>query len=85
LSTITSRNDTQKPSFTAAASTYVNERTSLAGFVKELGRKAFPDHWSFLLGEIAQKEKNRNSQNKKLTNRTIRKKETKKKRRNQKE
>ena len=53
MSTVTSRNDTQKRSFTAAASVYVNERTSLAGFVKELGRKAFPDHWSFLLGEIA--------------------------------
>ncbi len=28
-------------------------RTSLSGFVKELGRKIFPDHWSFMLGEIA--------------------------------
>ena len=36
-----------------SASVYVNERTSLAGFVKELGRKIFPDHWSFLLGEVA--------------------------------
>ena len=36
-----------------AASNYIDERTSLAGFVKELGRKVFPDHWSFLLGEVA--------------------------------
>jgi len=45
--------DTQKRSLTASAALYLNERTSLAGFIKELGRKAFPDHWSFLLGEVA--------------------------------
>lgn len=44
---------TRKPSFTAAASNYVDERTSISTVVKELGRKIFPDHWSFLLGEIA--------------------------------
>jgi ubiquinol-cytochrome c reductase cytochrome b subunit len=32
---------------------YVDERTSLSGAVKYLGRKIFPDHWSFMLGEIA--------------------------------
>jgi ubiquinol-cytochrome c reductase cytochrome b subunit len=32
---------------------YVDERTSLSGAVKYLGRKVFPDHWSFMLGEIA--------------------------------
>jgi len=32
---------------------YVDERTSLSGAVKFLGRKIFPDHWSFMLGEIA--------------------------------
>ena len=53
MSTAPSTQVTQKRSFTASASVYVNERTSLAGFVKELGRKAFPDHWSFLLGEVA--------------------------------
>nr|WP_314429271.1 ubiquinol-cytochrome c reductase cytochrome b subunit [Microbacterium lacticum] len=31
----------------------MDERTSLSGLVKELGRKIFPDHWSFMLGEIA--------------------------------
>ena len=35
------------------AANYVDERTSLSGFVKELGRKIFPDHWSFMLGEVA--------------------------------
>src|ERR1700709_2628191 len=32
---------------------YVDERTSISGLVKELGRKIFPDHWSFMLGEVA--------------------------------
>ena len=35
------------------ASNYVDERTSLGGFVKFIGRKIFPDHWSFMLGEVA--------------------------------
>ena len=39
--------------FTAAAANYIDERTSISGAVKEFGRKVFPDHWSFLLGEIA--------------------------------
>jgi len=39
--------------FMSATSNYIDERTSLSGFVKELGRKIFPDHWSFMLGEIA--------------------------------
>ncbi|GHD40391.1 ubiquinol-cytochrome c reductase cytochrome b subunit [Mycetocola manganoxydans] len=39
--------------FTATASNYIDERTSISTAVKELGRKIFPDHWSFLLGEVA--------------------------------
>ncbi|MCW4459426.1 ubiquinol-cytochrome c reductase cytochrome b subunit [Microbacterium sp. MPKO10] len=39
--------------FTAAASNYIDERTSISAAVKEFGRKVFPDHWSFLLGEVA--------------------------------
>ena len=35
------------------ASNYIDERTSLGGFVKFIGRKIFPDHWSFMLGEVA--------------------------------
>ena len=35
------------------ASNYIDERTSISGAVKELGRKIFPDHWSFMLGEVA--------------------------------
>ena len=39
--------------FTGAAANYLDERTSVSGAVKELGRKIFPDHWSFMLGEVA--------------------------------
>lgn len=39
--------------FVGWASNYIDERTSISGIVKELGRKIFPDHWSFMLGEIA--------------------------------
>ena len=39
--------------FVAGAANYIDERTSLSGMVRELGRKIFPDHWSFMLGEIA--------------------------------
>ncbi|TBN56572.1 ubiquinol-cytochrome c reductase cytochrome b subunit [Glaciihabitans arcticus] len=39
--------------FTSAAANYIDERTSISGLVKEVGRKIFPDHWSFMLGEVA--------------------------------
>src|SRR5690554_5645968 len=39
--------------FTGAVANYIDERTSMSGIVKELGRKIFPDHWSFMLGEVA--------------------------------
>ena len=32
---------------------YLDERTSTAPFVKKALRYVFPDHWSFLLGEVA--------------------------------
>ena len=35
------------------ASNYIDERTSVSGFVKFIGRKIFPNHWSFMLGEVA--------------------------------
>jgi ubiquinol-cytochrome c reductase cytochrome b subunit len=38
---------------TGWAANYVDERTAISGLVKELGRKIFPDHWSFMLGEVA--------------------------------
>ena len=39
--------------FVNGVSNYLDERTSISGAVKFLGRKIFPDHWSFMLGEIA--------------------------------
>lgn len=39
--------------FTGWAANYVDERTSASTAVKSLGRKIFPDHWSFMLGEVA--------------------------------
>jgi len=38
---------------TGSAANWIDERTSISGLVKELGRKIFPDHWSFMLGEVA--------------------------------
>jgi ubiquinol-cytochrome c reductase cytochrome b subunit len=38
---------------TGAAANYIDERTSISGLVREVGRKIFPDHWSFMLGEVA--------------------------------
>ncbi|WP_187976185.1 cytochrome bc complex cytochrome b subunit [Mycetocola sp. JXN-3] len=43
----------QSGGFTGKAANYLDERTSISGAVKEFGRKIFPDHWSFLLGEVA--------------------------------
>jgi ubiquinol-cytochrome c reductase cytochrome b subunit len=39
--------------FTGAAANYLDERTSASTAMKTLGRKIFPDHWSFMLGEVA--------------------------------
>ena len=39
--------------FVGGAANYIDERSSISGIVKEIGRKIFPDHWSFMLGEIA--------------------------------
>lgn len=38
---------------TGRMANYLDERTSLSGAVRFLGRKIFPDHWSFMLGEVA--------------------------------
>src|SRR6478609_4474319 len=37
----------------AGTANWVDERTTIGGFVKFFARKLFPDHWSFLLGEVA--------------------------------
>lgn len=43
----------EKQTFLGKASNYVDERTGVASVVKTFGRKIFPDHWSFMLGEVA--------------------------------
>lgn len=35
------------------AADYLDQRTGIGKAIKEFARKVFPDHWSFLLGEIA--------------------------------
>ncbi len=42
-----------RPSSAGAAAEWVDERVGAARLGKGLIRKVFPDHWSFLLGEIA--------------------------------
>ncbi|MTA58881.1 MAG: ubiquinol-cytochrome c reductase cytochrome b subunit, partial [Actinobacteria bacterium] len=43
----------QKTTRLAATANYLDERVGVAGILKEFGRKVFPDHWSFMLGEVA--------------------------------
>jgi ubiquinol-cytochrome c reductase cytochrome b subunit len=42
-----------KPSKVGAVATWADERLGLATLAKKNLRKVFPDHWSFMLGEIA--------------------------------
>jgi ubiquinol-cytochrome c reductase cytochrome b subunit len=42
-----------KPSKIGAAANWADERLGIAGAAKKNVRKVFPDHWSFMLGEIA--------------------------------
>ncbi len=41
------------PRAVAATADYLDQRTGVGKAVKEFARKIFPDHWSFLIGEIA--------------------------------
>ena len=38
---------------TGWAANYLDERTGVSVLVQQFGRKIFPDHWSFMLGEVA--------------------------------
>jgi len=42
-----------KPTKAGAAATWADERLGIAALAKKNLRKVFPDHWSFMLGEIA--------------------------------
>src|SRR3954463_4223886 len=43
----------KKPSRAAAAATWLDDRLNLSWFGRRYLRKVFPEHWSFMLGEIA--------------------------------
>ena len=43
----------QKQGFVGGTANYLDERLGLGAVVKGFGRKIFPDHWSFMLGEVA--------------------------------
>ena len=43
----------KKPSKVGAVANWADERLGLASAMKKQVRKVFPDHWSFMLGEIA--------------------------------
>ena len=49
----TAVNTNKKGGFLAGTANYLDERVGVAGILKEFGRKIFPDHWSFMLGEVA--------------------------------
>lgn len=51
MSTATTR--APRTTVTSWAANYLDERTSVSGITAFLGRKIFPDHWSFMLGEVA--------------------------------
>ena len=44
---------THSPGRAAATADYLDQRTGIGTAVKAFARKIFPDHWSFLLGEVA--------------------------------
>jgi ubiquinol-cytochrome c reductase cytochrome b subunit len=49
----TSAATAKKPNPAGAAANWADERLGLAGLMKKNLRKVFPDHWSFMLGEVA--------------------------------
>jgi ubiquinol-cytochrome c reductase cytochrome b subunit len=49
---------TAEPAFVAKTKTgrftdFVDQRVGGSGILREFGRKVFPDHWSFMFGEVA--------------------------------
>lgn len=45
--------DYQAPTRTGKIANFVDTRVGASKMVKEFGRKLFPDHWTFLFGEVA--------------------------------
>ena len=55
-STSTQARPTPKRNPAAGPVTWLDDRIGLAGLLKKQLRKVFPDHWSFMLGEIVEPE-----------------------------
>src|SRR6476646_1765051 len=49
----TTANPSPVEKLAAGTADYLDQRTGVGTAVKTFARKIFPDHWSFLLGEIA--------------------------------
>jgi ubiquinol-cytochrome c reductase cytochrome b subunit len=49
----TATQNKKKSGFLGGTANYLDERVGVSGILKEFGRKVFPDHWSFMLGEVA--------------------------------
>ena len=49
----TAVNEKKQGGALAATANYLDERVGVGGILKSFGRKVFPDHWSFMLGEVA--------------------------------
>ena len=47
------QNDYQATTRTGRIANFVDTRVGMSGIIKEFGRKIFPDHWSFMFGEVA--------------------------------
>lgn len=43
----------QPPTKVGRIADFVDQRTGTSAMVREFGRKVFPDHWSFMFGEVA--------------------------------
>ncbi|BCT76281.1 menaquinol-cytochrome c reductase cytochrome b subunit [Sinomonas cyclohexanicum] len=43
----------QPPTKVGRIADFVDQRTGTSSIVREFGRKVFPDHWSFMFGEVA--------------------------------
>ncbi|MGO4297011.1 cytochrome bc1 complex cytochrome b subunit [Glutamicibacter sp. MCAF14] len=50
---MTTTNEYQASTATGRIANFVDSRVGASGMVKEFGRKIFPDHWSFMFGEVA--------------------------------
>ena len=50
---IETENNYQARTTTGKITNFVDTRVGMSGIVREFGRKIFPDHWTFMFGEVA--------------------------------